>query len=191
METFQECRSSRAFVALRNLAFWGNDGVHRVAAGGSSKNRKPAGRNSGATHCYCASVYCIIVHRATGSMPFTNRSHQTKRRSHTKTAIKSPLPSTGHEEAFCGVHEHHLYPTAKSFLPSTGYLETFFDVHNHYLHRPRNRSCRALQIRKRSCDVHKDHLYPTAQSPLSSTANEEAFSDDSRSKNAQTTTRSR
>jgi hypothetical protein len=29
-----------------------NDSVHRVAAGGSSKNRKPAGRNSGATPCY-------------------------------------------------------------------------------------------------------------------------------------------
>jgi hypothetical protein len=28
-----------------------NDGVHRVAAGGCSKNRKPAGRNSGATLC--------------------------------------------------------------------------------------------------------------------------------------------
>ena len=30
----------------------GNDGVHRVAAGGCLKNRKPAGRNSGATLCY-------------------------------------------------------------------------------------------------------------------------------------------
>jgi hypothetical protein len=29
-----------------------NDGVHRVAAGGCSKNRKPASRNSGATLCY-------------------------------------------------------------------------------------------------------------------------------------------
>jgi hypothetical protein len=28
-----------------------NDRVHRVAAGGSSKNRKPTGRNSGATLC--------------------------------------------------------------------------------------------------------------------------------------------
>ncbi|MFN9341340.1 MAG: hypothetical protein ACK6DB_01975, partial [Planctomycetota bacterium] len=33
-----------------------NDGVHRVAAGGCSKNRKPAGRNSGATLCYLAIV---------------------------------------------------------------------------------------------------------------------------------------
>jgi hypothetical protein len=28
-----------------------NDGVHGVAAGGCLKNRKPAGRNSGATLC--------------------------------------------------------------------------------------------------------------------------------------------
>jgi hypothetical protein len=38
-----------------------NDGVHRVAAGGCSKNRKPTGRNSGATLCYCGFDFCIIV----------------------------------------------------------------------------------------------------------------------------------
>jgi len=132
-------------------------------------------------------------------MPFTNRSHQTKQISQPKTAIKSPLPSTGHEEAFCDLHNHHLHrprnrpcralitrrrsatctftiftdraiaptehwssgdvlqraqlstlPTAQSPLPSTGHQEMFCNVHNHHLHRPRNRPCRALEIRKRA-----------------------------------------
>jgi len=39
-----------------------NDGVHRVAAGGSSKNRKPAGRNSGATLCYVALFFVVEFH---------------------------------------------------------------------------------------------------------------------------------
>ena len=112
----------------------------------------------------------------TGSMPFTNRSHQTKQISQPKTAIKSPLPSTGHEEAFC-------------------------DLHNHHLHRPRNRPCRALITRRRSATctftIFTDRaIAPTehwssgdvlhraqssssqsAQSPLPSTGDREACSD--------------
>jgi hypothetical protein len=38
-----------------------NDSVHRVAAGGCSKNRKPAGRNSGATPCYLAVFFRITA----------------------------------------------------------------------------------------------------------------------------------
>ena len=38
-----------------------NDSVHRVAAGGCLKNRKPAGRNSGATLCYLAVFFRITA----------------------------------------------------------------------------------------------------------------------------------
>jgi len=40
-----------------SVFFTHNDGVHRVAAGGCSKNRKPAGRNSGATLCYASVLW--------------------------------------------------------------------------------------------------------------------------------------
>ncbi len=43
-----------------------NDGVHRVAAGGRSQNRKPAGRNSGATPCYLAVFFRITGIEFTG-----------------------------------------------------------------------------------------------------------------------------
>jgi len=54
-------RLKRAEERIQGLEHGGtradNDGVHRVAAGGCSKNRKPAGGNSGATACY---VVCGI-----------------------------------------------------------------------------------------------------------------------------------
>jgi hypothetical protein len=50
----KECDScvTASRICTRMMPLPNNDGVHRVAAGGCSKNKKPAGRNSGATLCY-------------------------------------------------------------------------------------------------------------------------------------------
>jgi hypothetical protein len=50
----KECDScvTASRICTRMMPLPNNDGVHRVAAGGCSKNRKPASRNSGATLCY-------------------------------------------------------------------------------------------------------------------------------------------
>ena len=53
-----------------------NDGVHRVAAGGGLKNRKPTGRNSGATLCYALPGSRTTVSlRLTDSLSLQNSPH--------------------------------------------------------------------------------------------------------------------
>ncbi len=86
----KECDScvTASRICTRMMPLPNNDGVHRVAAGGCSKNRKPAGRNSGATLCYCGVDSCIIVRFTLTIMPFTIRSHQTNRLTQSETAIQ-------------------------------------------------------------------------------------------------------